>query len=235
MLHDAVPGATVKVGGELAVIARPDGGHPERTWSEGELIALPILLLALFFVFRGWRSALMPVLSALVTVAGALLILLAVTKVIDVGGYAIDVVALFGIALAVDYSLLIVSRFREERAADPEGELAAAVSRTIGTAGRTISFSAMIVIASLAGLFAFGDPTFTSLAIGGIATVLVALAAGLTLVPALLGTWGRKITPAAPRQRRGVFRPAGPSGATPPDHRRGSHYGHPAGGWPCRS
>ena len=63
----------------------------------------------------------------------------------------------------------------------------------------------MIVIASLAGLFAFGDPTFTSLAIGGIATVLVALAAGLTLVPALLGSWGRKITPAAPASDEGFF------------------------------
>ncbi len=203
-LDDAVPGATVKVGGQLAAMSDQNDAT-QKDLVRGELIALPILLLALFLVFRGWRSALMPVLSALVTVAGALLILLAVTKVIDVGGYAIDVVALFGIALAVDYSLLIVSRFREERAADPEGDLATAVSRTIGTAGRTISFSAMIVIASLAGLFAFGDPTFTSLAIGGIATVLVALAAGLTLVPALLGSWGRKITPAAPRSDEGFF------------------------------
>ena len=204
VLHDAVPGATVKVGGELAV-SRDQMAATQSDLVKGELIALPILLLALFFVFRGWRSALMPVMSALVTVAGALLILLAVTKVIDVGGYAIDVVALFGIALAVDYSLLIVSRFREERGADPDGELAAAVARTVGTAGRTISFSAMIVIASLAGLFAFGDPTFTSLAIGGIATVLMALAVGLSLVPALLGMWGRKITPAAPASDEGFF------------------------------
>jgi RND superfamily putative drug exporter len=203
-LDDAVPGATVKVGGQLAAMSDQNDAT-QKDLVRGELIALPILLLALFLVFRGWRSALMPVMSALVTVAGALLILLAVTKVIDVGGYAIDVVALFGIALAVDYSLLIVSRFREERAADPGADLATAVSRTIGTAGRTISFSAMIVIASLAGLFAFGDPTFTSLAIGGIATVLVALAAGLTLVPALLGMWGRKITPAAPPSDEGFF------------------------------
>jgi putative drug exporter of the RND superfamily len=203
-LDDAVPGATVKVGGQLAAMSDQNDAT-QKDLVRGELIALPILLLALFLVFRGWRSALMPVMSALVTVAGALLILLAVTKIIDVGGYAIDVVALFGIALAVDYSLLIVSRFREERAADPGGDLATAVSRTIGTAGRTISFSAMIVIASLAGLFAFGDPTFTSLAIGGIATVLVALAAGLTLVPALLGMWGRKITPAAPASDEGFF------------------------------
>ena len=203
-LDGAVPGATVKVGGQLAAMSDQNDAT-QKDLVKGEAIALPILLLALFLVFRGWRSALMPVLGALVTVAGALLILLAVTKVIDVGGYAIDVVALFGIALAVDYSLLIVSRFREERGADPEGELAEAVTRTVGTAGRTISFSAMIVIASLAGLFAFGDPTFTSLAIGGIATVLVALAAGLTLVPALLSSWGRKITPAAPSSDDGFF------------------------------
>jgi len=195
VLHDAVPGAAVKVGGELAV-SRDQMAATQSDLVKGELIALPILLLALFFVFRGWRSALMPVISALVTVAGALLILLGVTQVMDVASYAIDVVALFGIALAVDYSLLIVNRFREERAADPAGDLATAVARTVGTAGRTISFSAMIVIASLAGLFVFDDPTFTSLALGGIATVLVALAAGLTLVPALLGSWGRKIKPA---------------------------------------
>ena len=203
-LHSAIPGATVKVGGQLAAMSDQTDAT-QKDLVKGEAIALPILLLALFLVFRGWRSALMPVLGALVTVAGALLILLAVTKFIDVGGYAIDVVALFGIALAVDYSLLIVSRFREERAADPDGTVAAAVTRTVEAAGRTVSFSAMIVIASLAGLFAIGDPTFTSLAIGGIATVLVALAAGLTLVPALLGSWGRKITPAAPRSDEGFF------------------------------
>ena len=184
-LDDAVPGATVKVGGQLAAMSDQNDAT-QKDLVRGELIALPILLLALFLVFRGWRSALMPVMSALVTVAGALLILLAVTKVIDVGGYAIDVVALFGIALAVDYSLLIVNRFREERAADPGPTSPRPCLARSATAGRTISFSAMIVIASLAGLFAFGDPTFTSLAIGGIATVLVALAAGLTLVPALL-------------------------------------------------
>jgi RND superfamily putative drug exporter len=194
-LHGSVPGATVKVGGQLAAM-NDQTAAAQSDLLKGEMIALPILLLALLFVFRGWRSALMPVMSALVTISGALLILLAATKLIDVGGYAIDVVALFGIALAVDYSLLIVSRFREERAADLDGTVATAVTRAVAAAGRTISFSAMIVIASLAGLFAFGDPTFTSLAIGGIATVLVALAAGLTLVPALLSSWGRKIKPA---------------------------------------
>ena len=68
----------------------------------------------------------------------------------------------------------------------------------MATAGRTLVFSAMTVIAALAGLFAFGEATFTSLAVGGIATVLVALAAGLTLVPALTATWGHRIAAISP-------------------------------------
>ena len=110
----------------------------------------------------------LPILGALVTVAGALLLVLGITSFVDVASYAIDVIALFGLALAVDYSLLMVNRFREERAAGTD--VPAAVERTVAAAGRTITFSALTVIASLAGLFAFGDPTFSSLAIGGIAT-----------------------------------------------------------------
>src|ERR687883_528542 len=77
--------------------------------------------LVLFFIFGGVRPALVPVLGALVTTAGALLLLLGITHITDVASYAVDVVILFGLALAVDYSLLIVNRFPEERAtgADP--------------------------------------------------------------------------------------------------------------------
>jgi RND superfamily putative drug exporter len=189
-LADAVPGATVKVGGDLAVM------HDQMMTSEsdlmkGEGIAIPILLLALLLVFRGFRPALIPILGGLVTVSGALLLLLGITKFIDVSFYAVDVIALFGIALAVDYSLLMVNRFREERGAGHD--VTAAVARSVGAAGRTITFSALTVIASLAGLFVFNDPTFSSLAVGGIATTLIALLAGLVLVPALLAVLGRKI------------------------------------------
>ena len=182
-VHGSVPGATVKVGGDLAV-SRDLMMTMSRDLYMGELIALPILLVALVFVFRGFRVALIPLAGALVTVAGALLLLLGTTRVMDVGSYAVDVVILFGMALAVDYSLLMASRFREEKAGG--ADLATTTALTLAAAGRTIAFSALTVIASLAGLFAFGDPTFTSLAVGGIATVLVALLAGLTLVPALL-------------------------------------------------
>ena len=182
-LDDAVPGAKVRVGGDLA-FNRDSMSQMQKDLLMGEAIALPILLIALVFVFRGFRVALIPIAGALVTVAGALLLTLATTTVMNVGSYAVDVITLFGIALSVDYSLLMANRFREQRAAG--ADVLEATSRTTATAGRTITFSAMTVIASFAGLFAFEDPTFSALAVGGIATVLFSLLAGLTLVPALL-------------------------------------------------
>ncbi|MFC5178637.1 MMPL family transporter [Nocardioides taihuensis] len=194
-LHGAVPGARVLVGGPDAVMADEMRTSQEDLF-RGQLVALPVLLLALLVVFRGFRSAVLPILGALVTVAGALLLLLAATRVVDVAGYAVDVVALFGLGLAVDYSLLMVSRFREEKAL--RSDTGTTIEHTVGSAGRTITYSAMTVIASLSGLLVFDDPVFRSLAIGGIATVLVALAAGLTLVPALLALWGGRIKAEAP-------------------------------------
>ena len=151
----------------------------------------------MFFIFGGLRAALLPIFAALVTTAGALLLLLGITHLTDVATYAFDVITLFGLALAVDYSLLMVNRFREARAAG--ADITGAVEHTASTAGRTVTFSALIVAASLAGLFAFGDPTFTSVAAGGISTVVVALASALTMIPALLGAWGPKLK-AAHRQ-----------------------------------
>ena len=192
VLSGSVPGAAVKVGGELAVM-RDSAVTSQSDLFRGELFALPVLLLALLLVFRGLRAALLPILGSLVSVAGALLLLRAVTGITDVSGYAVDVVALFGLALSVDYSLLMVNRFREERAAGHGA--AGAVVRSVETAGRTIAYSAVTVMASLAGLFAFGDPTFSSLAIGGIATTLIAVLTGLFVIPALLAAWGSKIRP----------------------------------------
>ncbi len=101
---------------------------------------------------------------------------------------------LLGLGLAVDYSLLMVNRFREARATGLT--VAGAVERTAATAGRTVTFSALTVATSLSGLFVFGDPTFTSVALAGIATVLFTLAVALTLIPALLGTVGGKLSAA---------------------------------------
>src|SRR5215470_4038591 len=188
--HNAVPGATVQVGGDLGVM-RDGMTAAKNDLFRGEALALPVLLIALFFIFRGWRAAMLPIAAALGTTAGALILLMAMTHVTDMASYSVDVITLFGLALAVDYSLLMVNRFRETRAAG--ADVPAAVEYTAATAGRTVTFSALTVAAALAGLFAFGNPTFTSVAVGGIATVLVALAAALTLIPALLAAWGPKL------------------------------------------
>jgi RND superfamily putative drug exporter len=192
----AVPGARVQVGGDLGVM-RDGMKSSEQDLMRGELVALPILLIALVLIFGGLRAALLPIVGAMITSAGALSILLGITYVTDVASYAVDVILLFGLGLAVDYSLLMVNRFREERATG--ADVATAVEHTLVTAGRTVLFSALTVGASLAGLFAFNDPTFTSVAVGGIATVLVALASALTVVPALLATLGGKMRPARRR------------------------------------
>ncbi|HEY7010492.1 MAG TPA: MMPL family transporter [Jatrophihabitantaceae bacterium] len=202
-VHDAVPGVQVKVGGDLGVM-RDGMTSSQRDLMHGEIIALPILLIALVFIFGGLRAALLPIVGALVTSAGALTLLLGMTHVTDVASYAVDVILLFGLGLAVDYSLLMVNRFREARAAG--ADVATAVEHTLVSAGRTVVFSALTVGASLAGLFAFNDPAFTSVALGGIATVLVALAAALSVIPALLATIGAKIRPERERSaENGAF------------------------------
>jgi putative drug exporter of the RND superfamily len=200
IFHDSVPGAEVLVGGDEPVM-RDEMVTAQEDLVKGQMVALPLLLLALLLVFRGWRSASLPLLGAVVTVGGALLVLLGATRFIDVSSYAVDTVVLFGLALAVDYSLLMVSRFREEKAAG--GTVAEVVERTVAAAGRTITYSALTVIASLSGLFVFETPVFQSLAVGGISTVLVALGAGLTLVPAMLALWGRRINAEARSEVKG--------------------------------
>ena len=200
--RSAVPGATVQVGGDLGV--SQDGmAAAQSDLFRGEAIALPVLLIALFFIFRGWRAALLPLAAALATVSGALILLMGMTHVTDIATYSVDVITLFGLALAVDYSLLMLNRFREARAAG--AGVPAAVEFTAATAGRTVTFSALTVAAALSGLLAFGDPTFTSVAVGGIATVLVALATAVTLIPALLAAWGPKLKMAHRQQAEDGF------------------------------
>src|SRR5215468_1586614 len=186
----AVPGAQVKVGGDAGAMA-DSMNAPENDLVHASLLAFPILLVALFFIFRGLRAALVPVIAALAAMAATFIALLGVTQLTSLAPYATDVVMLLGLGLAVDYSLLMVNRFREARATG--ASVAAATERTVATAGRTVTFSALTVATALSGLFFFGDPTFTSVAIAGVATVLIAMAAALTLIPALLAVWGRKL------------------------------------------
>jgi RND superfamily putative drug exporter len=199
----AIDAPEVTVGGS-AVIEREFETAVEKDLA-AERNALPIAFVVMVVILGGLIAAGLPLLIAFAAVGGSMFVLLAATGVTDVSVYAINVVFMFGLGLGIDYGLLIVSRFREERAAGATVE--AAVERSVATAGRTVAFSAMTVAAALAGLFAFDDPTFRSFGIAGIGVVLLSLAAAVTMLPALLGVLGRRVRPAkASRDGHRFFR-----------------------------
>jgi len=199
----AIDAPRVLVGGEASANEEFQD-QAQKDLERGERLALPVMLLLLLLVFRGIVAAVTPLLVAVVAVAGALLILLGVSEVADISTYSVNVITMLGLGLAVDYSLLVISRFREERAGGQE--LPAAIERTLATAGRTVAFSGLTVAAALCGLLVFAEPFLRSLAWGGIGVVLVAMVAAVTLVPSLLGIWGRRIRPGrAGRSDQGLF------------------------------
>jgi putative drug exporter of the RND superfamily len=174
-----------------------------------ELLSMPVVLVLLLVVFGGIAAAGLPVLVALVGVAGTLLALFGISSVTDVSVYSVNVVTMLGLGLAVDYALLLVSRFREERATH---DVPTAVEETAASAGRTVVFSGLTVAASLAGLLVFQDPFLRSMAYGGGAVVLIALLAAITLLPVLLATWGHHIRPHTPHVQPAPHRaPADPA------------------------
>ncbi|HWH15405.1 MAG TPA: MMPL family transporter [Miltoncostaeaceae bacterium] len=171
-----------------------------------ELIAFPILFLVSLWVFRGVVAALMPTLVGMLTILLAFLGLAAANQVFDVSIYASNLVIGLGLGLAIDYALLIVSRFREEMAA--LGDPRAAVGRTLATAGRSVFFSALTVAAAMAGLMVFPQDFLASMGMGGVMVGLIAAALALTLLPAVLMLLGPRIDAGAPARWRRA--PAGP-------------------------
>ena len=189
----AIDAPRVLVGNETTVDDEI-GEQAEKDLARGEMIALPVAFVVMVVVFGGIVAAGLPVLLSLLAVAGAFFVLLAATAFGDVVVYSINVVTMFGIGLGVDYGLLIVSRFREERARGYE--VREAIDRTAATAGVTVAYSGLTVAVALAGLLVFDSDGLRSLAVGGIGVVLVAVLAALTAVPALLATFGHRIRPA---------------------------------------
>src|SRR5690606_39073929 len=160
------------------------------------------LLLAVA-IFGGLLAASLPLAIALVSVPGALLVLALLTRVMDLHLFALNAATMLGLGLAVDYALLIVSRFRDERAA--RRDVPDAVRRTLNTAGVTVMFSALTVAVALLGFVVFDNDVFRSIGIGGIGVVLFAMTAALTLLPALLATFGHRIKPARRTAHTGQY------------------------------
>src|SRR5690606_5327145 len=156
-----------------------------------EMLAIPAVAVLLFFIFGGVVAAALPLIVGGLTVFGAYGILRLLTLVTDVNSFVSPVVSMIGIGLAIDYGLFVVSRFREELAAGFDTR--AAVRRSVMTAGRTVVFSATMIIASLGGMLLFPQGFLKSMAYGAIATVSLAALASITLLPAMLAVLGPRV------------------------------------------
>jgi uncharacterized membrane protein YdfJ with MMPL/SSD domain len=168
--------------------------------TRAELIAFPLVFLLSFFVFRGLVAALIPPLVGAASIAATLLGLRAVVSVMGVSVFALNLVTGLGLGLAIDYSLLVVSRYREELV--NHGHTIEALRATLRTAGRTVAFSALTVAAAMASLAVFPLPFLYSMAVGGALVALSALAVVLVVLPPFLHLLGPRINALAPRRWR---------------------------------
>jgi putative drug exporter of the RND superfamily len=175
----------VVVGGEL-LAERAFADQAVADTVRGEVVALAFLCVALLLVLGGARVAGVPLAAGVAVIATTLLALTALAEVAAVSEFTVNVVTLLGLGLAVDYSLLVLFRFREEVAADRKATLEVLLRRTTASAGRAVLVSGLAVAVAMVGLYAFADPLLAAMALGGALVVLLATAVGLTLVPALV-------------------------------------------------
>ncbi|MFE6052188.1 MMPL family transporter [Kitasatospora sp. NPDC056446] len=196
-------GAHVTVGGDL-VLQQEVKKQTEQDTRFGEMVTLPLTLVVMVLVFGGLAAASLPVIGAVASVGGALLAMFGFSRIMDIDTSVLPIATVLGLGLSIDYALLMVNRFREERGHG--AGIAAAVERTAATAGRTVAFSGLTVAVALSGLFVFTSPVLGAVAAAGVSVVVIAVAAALTLIPALLGFAGSRIkAPAAPVPDEGFF------------------------------
>lgn len=206
---------TVQLGGRAAL-----RNEMQRTIRDdllrAELIVLPITLAILVLVFGSAIAALLPLGVGIVAIVGTMAILRAITGFTDVSIFAMNLTTALGLGLAIDYGLLIVRRYREELAGGAEPR--AAVATTLGTAGRTVLFSAVTIAIALASMLVFPLYFLRSFAYAGISVVLLAAAAALIVLPALLTVLGPRVDALdvrrlLPGRRRRAARAGGGAGA----------------------
>ncbi|GAA2107199.1 MMPL family transporter [Kitasatospora saccharophila] len=189
--------ATVKVevGGQDEVF-RQVGAQARKDFLGAEAIVLPAVLLLLLLVYRRWSAAGLTIGVGLFSVLATLALLRGVTLFTEVSTFAANLALVMGLGLGIDYSLFVISRFREERAAGHDRHRA--VVRTVERAGRTVLFSGVTVAISLLALFAFPFGFLRSFAYAGVFVVGTAVFGAVVLLPAALAAVGdRVLRPAA--------------------------------------
>lgn len=196
--YDTLRGGAVPVGEAI-------GAQVEADIVRAESITLPILGVLLVLVLGSVSAALLPWLIGGVAIMGAFAALRALTTVTDVSVFAVNVVTILGLGLAIDYALFMVSRFREELGAGRDrAAVDAAIVATMRTSGRTVAFSGLTVAVSLSALLFFPQVFLRSMGFGSIFAVLVAMTAALVILPAVLATLGHRVNALTVRGYRGL-------------------------------
>ena len=163
----------------------------EKDLRRGERIGLPVALVILVLLFGTIAAALMPIGLSLASIVVALGVTALIGQAFELIFFVTLMIIMIGLAVGIDYSLVIISRYRDELARGLDTN--AAIERAGATAGRTVLFSGLTVVIALCGLLIVPFSFFQSLALGAILVVLVALAATLTLLPANLAIMGPRI------------------------------------------
>jgi RND superfamily putative drug exporter len=195
--HD---GLEVTAGG-YAMFQKESAKLSQEDATKGEMITFPVTLVILVLIFGSIVSALLPLIVAFFAMLVGMGIMWLLASVTDLSVFAMSVVTLLGLGLAIDYCLLMVNRYREElRSASPEE----ALRTTMVTAGRTVSFSAVTVAVVLAGLLFFPLQAVRSLAYGGMITAMLSAVAALTVLPALFVALGPRVEKGRVLRKRGA-------------------------------
>jgi RND superfamily putative drug exporter len=191
----------VLVGG-AAVAQEQVNKQVEEDLKKAEMLAFPLLFLLSLLFFRSLVAAVLPLLIGGLAIVGTFLILRIASELGSISIFALNLTTALGLGLAIDYSLFVVSRYREEIAKDGPG--LPAMRRVLATAGRAVFFSSLTVAAALASLLVFPQRFLYSMGLGGSLVALFAALISLTVLPAVLTLLGTRVNAGAPKflQRR---------------------------------
>ncbi len=192
---------TVLVGG-VPMAHEQVNTQVETDLQRAEIMVFPLLLLLSLLFFRSLVAALLPLMVGALAIVGTFLALRIATEIGTISFFALNLTTGLGLGLAIDYSLFIVSRYREEIAVSGPG--LPALRRTMATAGRSVLFSSLTVAASMAALLIFPQRFLYSMGLGGVLVSLLAALVALTVLPAVLTLLGTRVNSLSPKflQRR---------------------------------
>jgi uncharacterized membrane protein YdfJ with MMPL/SSD domain len=193
------PGVTV---GGIALANEQVNNQVENDLRTAEMLAFPLLFLLSLVFFRSLVASLLPLMIGALAIVGTFLLLRIASELGSISIFALNLTTGLGLGLAIDYSLFVVSRYREEIAKSGPG--LEAMKRTMATAGRTVLFSSLTVAAALASLLVFPQRFLYSMGLGGSLVALLAATISLTVLPAVLALLGHRVNSLAPAflQRR---------------------------------